>query len=171
MPKETKSRNQVLVDWVKEFPDFQTDGIVLFCKVCNCTVAAQKKYHCQQHIATRKHIKKRSSTRECSKATFTCNSTTKRQVLFWSFLSLSERYCTHFSICTFNSIYFACPSKNLIIWNIFTILADIPLHKLNNKDWKSFMEKYMNRSMPDDSTIRRNYVKDLYQNVLTKLQE
>ena len=43
------------------------------------------------------------------------------------------------------------------------ISADIPLHKLNNKLFKHFLEKYTLKKIYDESTLRKNYVRPLYE--------
>lgn len=42
------------------------------------------------------------------------------------------------------------------------ISADIPLHKLNNIELKIFFQKYINESIPDESTLRKYCVDKLY---------
>jgi hypothetical protein len=45
--------------YVSEFEAdvFSTDGLVLYCKVCEVKVAADKKYTIQQHITRDKHLR------------------------------------------------------------------------------------------------------------------
>lgn len=45
------------------------------------------------------------------------------------------------------------------------IAADIPLNKLSNPHFKQFLEINCKRSIPDQSTLRKVYVPDLYANV------
>jgi hypothetical protein len=40
--------------------------------------------------------------------------------------------------------------------------ANIPLYKLKNTHFKSFLEKYMQIDIPDESTLRKYYVNDCY---------
>jgi len=48
--------------------------------------------------------------------------------------------------------------------------ADIPLYKVNNFKFKNFLEKYTSKNIPDESTLRKNYVDSIYQKTLTKIQ-
>lgn len=43
------------------------------------------------------------------------------------------------------------------------ISADIPLSKLQNAEFRSFLEKYTKKSIPDESTLRKNYVDQVFQ--------
>lgn len=42
------------------------------------------------------------------------------------------------------------------------ISADIPLYKMRNKNFVSFLETYREYKVPSETTPRNNYVKDLY---------
>jgi hypothetical protein len=35
------------------------------------------------------------------------------------------------------------------------IFSNIPLHKIQNKNFKSFLEKYTKKLIPDESTLRK----------------
>ncbi|PNF32325.1 hypothetical protein B7P43_G13645 [Cryptotermes secundus] len=42
------------------------------------------------------------------------------------------------------------------------LAADIPLWKLTNPTLRNFIEKYIQCKVPDESTVRKNYVKQCY---------
>jgi hypothetical protein len=44
--------------------------------------------------------------------------------------------------------------------------ANIPLNKLSQPTFRKFLEKYTNKSIPDQSTLRKTYVHDCYENTL-----
>lgn len=48
--------------------------------------------------------------------------------------------------------------------------ANIPLKKINNSEFKSFLEKYTNEVIPDESTLRKNYLNDCFEETLTKIK-
>lgn len=48
--------------------------------------------------------------------------------------------------------------------------ADIPIHKLSHPATKQFLTKYTQQSVPDESTIRKNYVDRVYQNQIDKIK-
>lgn len=58
MPKYKVSKNTRLNSFVNYFGKevFSTDGYVLFCKICEVKVAADKKFTVEQHISRNKHI-------------------------------------------------------------------------------------------------------------------
>ena len=45
--------------------------------------------------------------------------------------------------------------------------ANIPIWKLENKKFKGFLEKYTGYVVPDESTIRKNYVDVHYKNTIS----
>jgi len=47
--------------------------------------------------------------------------------------------------------------------------ANIPLNKVN-KDFRLFMEKYTNKEIPDESTLCKNYVNDIYVETMNKIR-
>ena len=49
--------------------------------------------------------------------------------------------------------------------------ADIPFKKINNPIFKQCLEKYTKQAVPDESTLRKNYLPKCYQNDLQKLRE
>ncbi|KAF0707596.1 PC4 and SFRS1-interacting protein isoform X1, partial [Aphis craccivora] len=59
MPKIKSTVGSRLRSFVSEFGAniFFTDGMVLFCKVCNVAVASEKKFTIQQHISRDKHAR------------------------------------------------------------------------------------------------------------------
>ena len=50
------------------------------------------------------------------------------------------------------------------------LLSNIPLNKLSNNEFKSFLEKYTNESIPSETTLRKGYVDDIYQETLLKIR-
>lgn len=50
------------------------------------------------------------------------------------------------------------------------IATDIPFYKLKSEAFKSFFEKHVHRTLPDESTVRKNYLKDCYYSVLQKIR-
>ncbi|KAL1446681.1 hypothetical protein WDU94_003651 [Cyamophila willieti] len=54
-----------------------------------------------------------------------------------------------------------------------TLMAsNIPMHKVNNPAFKKFLQKYcVGHNIPDESTLRKNYVPGVYQSVLQSIRE
>jgi hypothetical protein len=51
------------------------------------------------------------------------------------------------------------------------VSSKIPLTKLNNTTFKSFLQKYTGRHIPAESTIRKNYVDLVYKDVLDEIKK
>ncbi|KAL4105233.1 hypothetical protein QTP88_020494 [Uroleucon formosanum] len=43
------------------------------------------------------------------------------------------------------------------------------MHKLCNPVLKQFLEKYTKQNIPNESTLRKNYIPDIYKNVIEKI--
>lgn len=54
MSRPLPTRNTV-EKWLREFPEFEFDGIHLYCRRCNAEVSWRFKTHILQHVATQKH--------------------------------------------------------------------------------------------------------------------
>lgn len=147
MPKVKPSKTSHLKNLVEEFGAniFSTDGQILFCKICETRVAADKKFTVQQHIGRDKH-QRSLKLEEKNKA---------RQSLLIDSASNSNASFSEF----FKELCEAFASAN------------IPLNKVNNPIFKGFMEKYMQRSIPEESTLRRNYIPRCYNDVLCQIRK
>lgn len=126
--------------YVREYGSdvFSTDGQILFCKICEVKVAANKKFTITQHVSRDNH--KQELQRKISG--------TKNQVL------LTVPKSPFFEDLT----------------NAF-LSANIPQHKLNQPIFRQFLEKYTNKNIPDESTLRKYYVCQMYENTLTKIRQ
>lgn len=51
------------------------------------------------------------------------------------------------------------------------IAANIPFRTIENEAFRKFLEKYCNRSVPSESTIRKNYVQQSYDDAMSKIRE
>ncbi|KAL4131839.1 hypothetical protein QTP88_009087 [Uroleucon formosanum] len=133
-----------LSSFVKEFGEhiFTSDGKVLFCKLCEVKVSATKRFLVTQHIKTAKHEHafNQRKRREQSTSQSLLTENTNKKSDFNS--DLTEAL----------------------------VFANIPLYKVNNLKFKNFLEKYTSKKIPDESTLRKNYVDSIYQKTLTKIQ-
>jgi len=50
------------------------------------------------------------------------------------------------------------------------VAANIPFATLNNPTWKSFLSEHMKRDIPDESTIRKNYLDKVYKETIRHIQ-
>lgn len=49
------------------------------------------------------------------------------------------------------------------------VSANIPMHKLCNPVLKQFLEKYTKQNIPNESTLRKNYIPNIYKNVIEQI--
>ncbi|KAB0803224.1 hypothetical protein PPYR_00194 [Photinus pyralis] len=49
--------------------------------------------------------------------------------------------------------------------------ANVPLNKLSNPQFKSFLEKYCKKSVPDQSTLRKRYVSECYTETMNNIRQ
>lgn len=145
MPKVKQSMAHKLNNFVSRYGEkvFSTDGNILFCKLCEVRVAAEKKFTIDQHVKREKHIRGLQLL-EGKKTT--------HQMLLGQACSSSgspffEELCEAF------------------------ICADIPLNKVNNPKLRAFLEKHTGKPIPDSSTLRKNYVSRCYQRTMQEIRQ
>lgn len=142
MPKAKTSMSNKLAQYVREYSSFKTDGAVLFCKVCNKSVSTEKTFTVKQHLASKKHIELAMR-----------NETNNTQRFFGESSKMKEK-----------NVQFAEDLCRALI------SADIPLYKMRNQNFKSFLEKYTQYKMPSETTLRTNSVKDLYKETIDNIK-
>lgn len=135
MPKQRTSTSARLKQYVEQYPVFKTDDKILLCKICNKTVAADRIFTVKQYLESAKHKEL------CER-----NSSKKTTQQFFGEASNSNSKANLFAqdLC-----------------DVF-VAADIPLFKLRNKSVVAFLEKYTEYKIPSETTLRTNYVKNLY---------
>jgi len=117
---------------------------VLFCKVCNVSVASEKKFTIQQHISRDKHA--RGIQRKLNEAK------QNNQVLLSNLINNSDQSSFNLELCE-------------------TLLAaNIPLAKSNNTNFRNFLEKNIKFKIPDESTLHKNYVEKYYLNTIRNIR-
>lgn len=111
-------------------------------------VTCERKSQLEQHIATAKHQQNITSN---------SSSGAKRQCLLQSsFQSAAQQESKR--------IKFNTDLCNMMVE------ADIPLHKLNAPIVKQFLQTYTIFSVPDESTIRKNYLPGRYSDIIKTIQ-
>jgi hypothetical protein len=133
--------------FVQEFGEkyFSTDGKILFCKVCEISDMAAKRFCMQQHYETVKHQKNlhlQSMKQNRQKLLFENPATS----------SLNETSQFHRDLCE------------------MLISANIPMNKVSNKQFINLLEKYTNRSVPTESALGKNYLASCYEDTLRRVR-
>jgi hypothetical protein len=138
-----------LSGFVKEFGEkyFTTDGIILFSKLYEVKVTAEKRFTEEQHC----NIAKQKS---CVNREFAAES---RQQL------LSEK--TYSSLSILGSAYQF--SKDLCK---IKVLSNIPLHKVVAARFRKFLEKYTTHPIPTESTLRKKNLASCYAFTINKIR-
>jgi len=49
------------------------------------------------------------------------------------------------------------------------VSADIPFNKLNNQCYREFLEKYTKQTIPGESTLRKNYLSNIYDQTIANI--
>lgn len=124
---------------------FAADGSVVLCKLCCKSFPDARKFTLDQHVKSKTH-QDALKRQEASKGA-------KQQLLTASMSAGSSKRSDFF----------------LDLCRAFTS-ADIPLHKLSNKRLRDFFEKYMNRPIPDRTTLQKNYVPLVYEETLSRIR-
>lgn len=133
-----------LSSFVKEFGEhiFSSDGRILFCKYCEVRVSATKRFLVTQHLKTAKHEHAVNQRKR------------REQSTIQSLLTENTNKKSDFNSDLAEALLF----------------SNIPLYKVNNFKFKNFLEKYTSKNIPDESTLRKNYVDSIYQKTLIKIQ-
>jgi len=130
--------------YVKQFAKdtFATDGTMLYCKICEVKVSAEKKFTVTQHIKTNKH--ERLLARQ--------NKPAENKQQFISQPSNKKSVFSH-------DLYKAM------------LCANIPLHKISNVQFRSFLENYTLNYIPSVSTLRKTYINDCYLEAIDQIRK
>ncbi|XP_025407451.1 CGG triplet repeat-binding protein 1-like [Sipha flava] len=135
MPKDKLSLARRLRSYVQEFGSdtFSHDSSILFCKYCEIKVNCEKKFNVTQHLKTDKHTKAVKRKQEES-------------------VISQQKFLTH-------SSKKSCFNKDLCQ---ALLSANIPLNKLSNNRFRSFLSTYTGKEIPMESTLRQGYVHVIY---------
>ncbi|KAL4090343.1 hypothetical protein QTP88_025200 [Uroleucon formosanum] len=120
------------------------DGEVLFCKACNVKVSALKQFTIERHINREKHTRGVEQQKE---------EKPKPQLLLTDTSNTSKKLSFNLKLCQ------------------TLLLANILLNKLNNEHFRKFLEKYIKVDIPDESTLRKNYVELCYNDTMQKIRD
>jgi len=134
-------------NWIKNYPgQFTTDGTIIYCKICDKRIPSSKKHLVDQHVKTASHVAEKNKF-------FPSN----RQQLLTQMTFTSTSFSQKTEFC-----------KDLCE---LLVGCNIPFHQLNNEIFRKFMKKFCtNQIIPKESTIRKNYLTALYQDVLAEVR-
>lgn len=146
MPKFIK---KLMIEVIEKYSDLSIDCDSLLCTVCEEKINFTRKHGKQtarEHVESKKHINNKK-----------LKDGKPRQSLIGEAIKHLETKNNHE-----NKFY-------LDLAQTF-IEANIPLKKLNHPSLKSFMEKYIKRIIPNESTLRKDFVEPLYNKTIEKIK-
>jgi hypothetical protein len=126
---------------------FSTDGKVLFCKVCDATLCSSRSFIVKQHFSTQKHI---CNLRKLKKGEPAQALIATQDDATSSDSEDGEPVCKERRTEFFRD---TCD---------FFVMNDIPLCKLSSGVTKWYIKKWTHVNAPDESTVRKRYVMQLY---------
>ncbi|KAL4142778.1 hypothetical protein QTP88_005183 [Uroleucon formosanum] len=146
MPKEKKKLSSRLNTFVSEFGKnvFSIDTRVLFCKYCETKVDSERRSSVIQHLKTEKHL--RSVERKENQKETKC-----QQLLTNDLPSKKSKF--NLDLCK------------------AMVSANIPLNKLSNTQFRTFLEVYSGKDVPMESVLRKFYLDDCYNEMMEKIRQ
>lgn len=143
MPKAKTAQNLKLQKCIDIFGSdiFSTDGSVLLCKLCSKVVCAESKDKVQQHVNGQKHKTLLNRQEEARDPAQTL-------------LRFDSNRKSTFSMDLCRAM----------------VHANIPFYKLENPTLRSFLAKYTNQMIPDESTLRKGYLKTCYEDTMQTIR-
>ncbi|XP_068086845.1 uncharacterized protein [Anabrus simplex] len=127
-----------------------TDGIVMRCTICDSRILFDEKHQrdrIKQHISSSKH--QMNKTLQANKSW---------QPLLRNVFQQSSSKSQNMK------------ELNIDLYAALT-QAGIPLNKVNHPAIKGLLEKYTKMSMPDESSLRENYMEPVYQETIQRIKE
>lgn len=146
MPPIKNSQSSLINAWIKDYSgDFTTDGKIVYCVQCEKNITCTKRFQINQHVNTALHVYNKNKKK------------TVHQILLSNCMSKNETSKSN----DFN--------KDLCE---MLISCNIPLKKLNNVNMRNFLKKYCaNQKVPDESTLRKFHVADIFNEVLNEIRQ
>ncbi|XP_003744201.1 uncharacterized protein LOC100902024 [Galendromus occidentalis] len=136
----------------KEFPElvsefgedvFSCNETAVICKACSKPFPGARRFNLSQHIGTSSHQKALERLR-------------KRQ---------EEEARLQAATCMSDVAPFPLDLCRALL------AADIPVYKLENPTLKNFLETYTTRIIPNESTLRKFYVHEIYEQKMAEIRE
>ncbi|KAF6210688.1 hypothetical protein GE061_013795 [Apolygus lucorum] len=136
-----------LQNWIGSDLAFRIDGKSIFCQLCGKPINSEKKFLVDQHKRTKKHKEKVLEARRKDGQT-------------------SSKMVKQLSIPGVFSKQQECRDEEKAFKEALCkalLKANIPLNKVDNEEFKSFLSKYTGRKIPCESSLRKTYVASTYE--------
>ena len=142
MPKDRSNRSYLLRKWIECFDDNEFKVDGSNIFCCVCG----KKITCEKKFQLQQHSETANHIALKSKSS-------RQQLVTTCFSSSGSSNEFNFDLCT------------------AMVSANISFKKLNNKVFKEFIFKYIKKPIPDESTIRKNYLDVCYKTTIEKIRK
>lgn len=145
MPKSRKSRIALLKSWIEDDCNFVIDESnerSVYCEPYNKSINCERKSQLVQHVNTASHKRYLKEA-----ANDSANDTSQ-----------------HPPTSSKNNDSYAELTQGMVAVNM-------PWCALNNDVWRNFLTKYTDRTIPDESTLRKNYLNDFYDSSIQNIRE
>ena len=151
MPKSRNCRRVKLNNWLTCIQDnyVVVDGESVYCKACDKEIKCERKSQVKQHVHTAVH---KRNVDECNRAIVTTDNSDND----------SDAQNRPSSSKTNNFYADMCQAM---------VAVNMPWRCLNNKVWRNFLKKYTREDIPDESTLRKNYLENCYNLVIQKIRK
>lgn len=126
-----------------------SDGYILRCEWCDSTIHVDENHQqgrVKQHISTPKH-----------EAASNHQKRTHQQFVSTALHAQSSKA--------------ASTSEFHLDLTAALLQSGVPLYKIHYPAMRNFLEKYTKHSIPDESTLRKNYIKPVYETTISKVRE
>ncbi|XP_063610355.1 uncharacterized protein LOC134785688 [Penaeus indicus] len=148
MPKiQAHKLKRKLLDEFKDFED--VDGVIQ-CKFCHVKMDRLKKSDFVQHSKTKKH---RNNVQSINEEIPNMNDGDREDIGIEQEMGTSPQKQFNEKLCR------------------ALLSADIPLNKLSSVEFRNFLEEISGKDMPDQSTLRKYYVQNVYKSKISKLRK
>lgn len=147
MPKSKNSKRVVLVKWITSVQDnyIVAEGETIYCKACDKEIRCERKSQLSQHVHTAVH---KRNVEESSRMISAIRSNNPQNEA-----SSSRKNNFYTDMCQ------------------AIVAINMPWRCLNNKLWRAFLKKYTGNDIPDESTLRKNYLEDCYSLALQNIRD
>lgn len=133
--------------WIKGISELELSGEKVFCKACSKIIVCEKKFQVDQHLKTALHIAKVAKMK-CAPV----QQSVKNAFQNVGAKSQSDKELFQEDLCQ------------------TMMAANIPLRKLQHPQFRSFLQRHCNQTIPDESTLRKKNVHSVYEKVLQEIK-
>ncbi|XP_039315482.1 uncharacterized protein LOC120360022 [Solenopsis invicta] len=147
MPKVKKNKYVLVKSWIDQISDkyLTYDGNSVYCNGCNKEITCDRKSQLTQHISTSTHKMNVLHLENNEHSENINESDGKKQ---------QSKYANTFYVDLCKAM----------------IAVKMPWRCLDNETWRNFLAKYTRQQIPNESTLRKNYLDVCYNSVIENIR-